>query len=179
MDGRTYYIHTPSLRKPPAKSTRDDYGKWPWFVAVWGARPASAKRIDDETEGDSSDQVDDSGSVSSELTDPEESEDEISGAKEARDAIAHKRAQAAAAQEGWWGFGEAAEVKLLAKWLQWRDLEAGGHASPEGSADGDEDGTPDAEDDDEAKPGDGSKRLVAALLDFATVLQYADDTIAK
>jgi len=179
MDGRTYYIQTPSLRKPPAKSTRDDYGKWTWFVAVWGARPASAKRIDDETEDDDKEKADTSGSASSELTDPDESDDEISGAKEEREAIARKRAQVAATREGWWGFGEAAELKVLAKWLQWRDSEASGHSSADGSADGDEDGTPDAEDDDESKPSDGSKRLVAALLDFATVLQYADDVIAK
>lgn len=178
MDGRTYYIHSPSMRKPPAKSTRDDYRKWTWFVAVWGTRPGSAKRIDDETEADSDKKVDSSGSLSSELTDPDDSEDEISGAKEEREALAHKRAQAAAEQEGWWGFGETAELKLLAKWLQWRDQEAGAHSTPEESADGDDDATPDAEDD-EAKANEGSKRLVTALLDFATVLQYADDVTAK
>jgi hypothetical protein len=163
MDGRTYYIHTPSLRKPPAKSTRDDFGKWTWFVAVWGARPTSAKRLDVGEEASEN-------GTSSSLTE-EESEDEISGAKEAREA---KRV----GREGWWGFGEAAELRLLAKWLQWRDQEAG-TASTDGSSNGDEDDSRDAEEDEEAKQNDGSKRLVTALLDFASVLQYADDAIAK
>jgi hypothetical protein len=163
MDGRTYYIHTPSLRKPPAKSTRDDFGKWTWFVAVWGARPASAKRLD---EGEEDGETGESNSST------EESEDEISGIREAKLAHEAKRAR----REGWWGFGEAAELRLLAKWLQWRDREAG-TPSTDGSVNGDEDGSPDAEEDD--KPNDGSKRLVSALLDFASVLQYADDVVAK
>lgn len=132
MDGRVYYFHTPSLRKPPAKSTRDDYGKWCWFVPVWGRRPDDAERVDEPT-----------------------------GSKNT--------------VESWWGFGEAAECKLLAKWIQFRTEQSNNKAGSDraGESDDSSDLT-DLEDDEDVGKTD-SKQLVAALLDFATVLDYADD----
>jgi hypothetical protein len=137
-DGRVYYIHTPSLRKPPAKSTRDEFMKWTWFIAVWGKRPDDATRVDEAQDTDND-------------------------------------------EEGWWAFGDAKECKQLADWLQWRDGEGkekedlqeqlfdGKLSDSENSEESDKDATTSSD----------SKRLVAAILDFANVLQYADDVVAK
>ncbi|KAG8867312.1 hypothetical protein FRC20_006109 [Serendipita sp. 405] len=141
-EGRTYYIHTPSTRKPPAKSSRDEFMKWTWFVAVWGKLPEDAKRID----------------IPSDVKKDE---------------------------EGWWGFGEAAECELLAKWIQFKAEEAEETeraASSKNSSDDDSseltEEEEDGDEDGDARVAD-SKRLVAALLDFADVLRYADDTLGK
>ncbi|KAG9054607.1 hypothetical protein FS842_004675 [Serendipita sp. 407] len=141
-EGRTYYIHTPSTRKPPAKSSRDEFMKWTWFVAVWGKLPEDAKRID----------------IPSDVKKDE---------------------------EGWLGFGEAAECELLAKWIQFKAEEAEETeraASSKNSSDDDSseltEEEEDGDEDGDARVAD-SKRLVAALLDFADVLRYADDTLGK
>ncbi|KAG8797967.1 hypothetical protein FRC16_008273 [Serendipita sp. 398] len=141
-EGRTYYIHTPSTRKPPAKSSRDEFMKWTWFVAVWGKLPEDAKRID----------------IPSDVKKEE---------------------------EGWWGFGEAAECELLAKWIQFKAEEAEETERAASSKNSSDDDSSELTEEEEDGDEDGdvrvadSKRLVAALLDFADVLRYADDTLGK
>ncbi|KAG8829960.1 hypothetical protein FRC17_005722 [Serendipita sp. 399] len=133
-EGRTYYIHTPSLRKPPAKSSRDEFMKWTWFVAVWGKRPEDAKRVDEPSDTKKN-------------------------------------------EEGWWGFGEAAECELLAKWVQFKAEEEENSeraASSKDSSGDDSSDLTEEEEEDDVRTAD-SKRLAAALLDFADVLRYADD----
>lgn len=126
-DGRIYYIHTPSLRKPILKATREEFSRWVWFVAVWGKRPEDATRLDVEEE-------DDDG------------------------------------KEGWWAFGDAAEVKKLAQWIQWKD-DADKDETKEVSDEGNED--------DADVNSSATKNLVNALNGFVTVLQYADGSVAK
>lgn len=146
--------------------------KWTWYVAVWGKRPADATRIDDAEDGDNSDDNDkdqDDSSDTSSLTDSE-SEDELAGeptkdTKESKPLV-----------EGWWGFGDATECKLLAKWLEWKECNQEGQDDSD-----DEDSNPgDSEEGEQGSTGiSNSKRLVTAIMDFASVLQYADNVVNK
>ena len=73
-------------------------------------------------------------------------------------------------KEGWWAFGDAAEVKKLAQWIEWKDGADKGDTK-EGSEEGNED-------DADVNAG-ATKHLVDALNGFVTVLQYADDSVTK
>jgi hypothetical protein len=150
--------------------------KWTWYITVWGKRPSGASRVDDaediEDADDDKDKSDDDSSDTSSLTESE-SEDELAGepAKDAKDTKESK-----SLPECWWGFGDATECKLLAKWLEWKECIQEAQDDSE-----DEDSTPgDSDEGEQVSTGiSNSKRLVTAILDFASVLQYADNAVSK